>query len=142
MNLEEWRKQRAVGTVMVLPSGLEVTLKKVAVLDLAERGNIPLQLRPKLEKMLTSGTARVVTLEDFQQHSEVVNLACAACLMAPEELDVMELPYGDRLAIFQWANEVTTALQPFRGEQDAAVAAAFNGGHVRSTAKRSAGPAG
>ena len=142
MNLDEWRLQRAAGTVMVLPSGLEVTLRKVAVLDLAERGNIPLQLRPKLEKMLTSGSAKVVTLEDFQQHSEVVNLACAACLLAPAELDVTELPYGDRLAIFQWANEVTTALQPFRGEQDATVAAAFNGGHVRTAAKRSAGPAG
>ena len=40
MNLDEWRA-RQQGEDYTLPSGLDVRLKKVALLDLVQRGQIP-----------------------------------------------------------------------------------------------------
>lgn len=137
MQLEEWRAQQAAGEEAVLPSGLEIRVRRVGVMDLAEKGDIPQNLQPQIEKLMATqnGQVRTVKLEEFKEFAGVINLVCGACVVAPAELDVMELPMVDRLSIFTWANEPGEKLKPFRRQQEGAVATPFAVGELRRKAK-------
>lgn len=126
MNLAEWRALQSEGDDATLPSGLTVKLRRVGVMDLAERGQIPQTLAPQLEAYMSGG--KKVTLAQFNEQAEVINLVCQACIVAPADLGVEELPFADRLAIFQWANEVNQPLTSFRAKQNGAVETAFTVG--------------
>ena len=136
MQLEEWRKLQATGEEATLPSGLEIRVKRCGVMDLAERGEIPQVLQPQIEKLMaTTGQIRQVTLGEFKEFAGVINLVAEACVVAPKELGVAELPMADRLAIFTWANEPGEKLKPFRREQTGAVETPFASGELRRKAK-------
>ena len=118
MNLDEWRSKRQQGENATLPSGLTVQLRQVSMLDLAAKGQIPQTLKPKIEELMQGGgKAAKVTLGSLSQYVEVIDLVVGACLAGPEGLTVDELPYQDKIAIFNWANEVSGKLQSFRPEQ-------------------------
>lgn len=120
MNLDEWRAAQI--TEATLPSGLEVTLKRLTVLDLAQAGRIPETIRPAVDAMLKRGAEGVtVTLANMQEFAAVVNLVVGACLVGPEGLTVEELPWLDKQAIFQWANEASANLNTFRTKQNSAL---------------------
>ncbi len=123
MNLEEWRKSQA-GTEADLPSGLEVVLKKVALIDLAKAGRIPETLRPAVDSMMARKAEKPMTLADLEQFAEVVDLIVGAALVGPEGISVAELPFSDRMAIYQWASQETAALNSFRAKSDGALEAA------------------
>lgn len=136
MQLEEWRRLQAEGEAATLPSGLEVQVKRVGVMDLAEKGEIPQVLQPQIEKLMaTTGQVRQVSLGEFKEFAGVINLVCGACLVAPAELMVTELPMADRLAIFTWANEPGEKLKPFRREQKGDVETPFAVGELRRKTK-------
>lgn len=136
MQLEEWRRLQAAGEEATLPSGLEIRVKRAGVMDLAERGEIPQTLQPQIEKLMaTTGQIRQVSLGEFKEFAGVINLVCAACIVAPAELGVTELPMVDRLAIFTWANEPGEKLKPFRREQAGDVETPFVSGELRRKAK-------
>jgi hypothetical protein len=78
MNLTEWRKLRTEGEAATLPSGLDVRLKRVGAMDLAEKGQIPQEMRPQLEKIIAGQQTRNVTIEEFESFSGVINIVCAA----------------------------------------------------------------
>ena len=141
MELEEWRALRTQGEGATLPSGLEVRLKRVGAFDLAAEGKIPQELHPQLDRILQQGktSTHAVTLEEFTEFAELINIVCAACIVAPEGLEATELPYEDRLAIFMWANEVSGKLKPFRSAEAEPVDTAFAVGDVRPAAKRVSG---
>lgn len=117
MNLAEWRKQQQQGEDARLPSGLVVQVRRVSMLDLAERGKIPATLKPKIDDLMKSGQNVSITVDQFVEFAALINLVCEACIVGPDGLEVTELPSQDRLAIFEWANEMTTSLQPFRREE-------------------------
>ena len=117
MNLSEWRRLRQQGEELGLPSGLVVNLRQVSLMDLAEQGRIPETLQPQFEQYMNSDDQDDITLDAFASLSELVNLVAKACLVGPEGLDVSELPFMDRLAIFKWANRANVQLQPFRSEE-------------------------
>lgn len=126
MNLQEWRELQAGGEEAVLPSGLTVKLKRVGVLDLARRGEIPQTIQPQIDGFInaaSNGAAPQVGLNEFNKFASVIDLVCGACILAPEGLQVEELPHVDRLAIFDWANEVNAQLTTFRKEPGPDVAA-------------------
>jgi len=114
MNLQEWRKKRSQGDEYTLPSGLTVYLKKVGVLDLAGKGQIPATLEPQLNELMQTGKVKSITIGDFAKFAEMIDTVAKACIVQPAELDIEELPYEDRVEIFQWANAQTAKLQPFR----------------------------
>lgn len=122
MNLEQWRKLRNQGEEAQLPSGLEVRLKRVSVLELAEQGQVPQTLAPQVEKFMAGERP---TMADFNAQSEIITLVCQACITAPEGLRSEELDYRDRLAIFTWANEVNAPLKSFRSQQNGTVETPF-----------------
>lgn len=125
MNLDEWRKAQA-GEEATLPSGLDVTLRKIMLIDLAKAGKIPETLRPAVDAMIARGGGKdkPMTLADLEEFANVVDVVAAACIVAPEGLQVAELPWPDRQAIFQWANEASANLQMFRKQQASALEAA------------------
>lgn len=114
MNLEEWRKQRQAGEEAELPSGLVVRIRKVSLMDLAEQGQIPQTLVPKINELMKGKGGNSV--DEVKEASGLVNVVCRACIVEPAGLQVEELPYEDRLAIFTWASAVATKLKPFRRE--------------------------
>jgi hypothetical protein len=130
MNLAEWRARQA-GEEYTLPSGLDVVLKKVALIDLAQGGKIPQTLRAPVDEMMKSRGMDRVGLEQISEFTAVVDLVATACLAGPEGLTLTELPWADKLAIFTWANAQADKLVPFRREQDGAVESAFVVGELR-----------
>lgn len=135
-DLEEWRALQAEGEPARLPSGLKITVKRVSVLDLAAEGNIPATLSPQITELMKTGTVRNLTMEDFQQFAEMINLVCRACILGPKGLRVEELPYDDRVALFTWANAPGTRLQTFRKPTEQPVDLAQSGNHLQPASKQ------
>lgn len=121
MNLTEWRAQRQQDEDALLPSGLEVRLRRVSVFDLAEQGKIPQTLQPQIDLFVKSSKT-ISALEMVQKMGELITLCCQAAITAPVELVAAELPFADRLAIFNWMNEDASKLASFRIGQSKPVA--------------------
>ena len=139
MNLDEWRARQQEGEAFTLPSGLDVRLKKVALLDLVHIGQIPSDLRAPVAEMLKRKPDQGIDLTDLEKMGPVLDVVARACIVEPAGLDVAELPSGDKQAIFNWANSAAAALRPFRREQSPDVESAFTVGDVLPAAKRGSG---
>lgn len=136
MNLQEWRARQAGGEAFTLPSGLDVRLKKVAVLDLVHGGQIPQTLQAPVAEMLKRKPDAAVEMADLEKFGKVLDLVAKACIVEPEGLDPAELPTTDKQEIFNWANGAAGKLQPFRVQQSADVESAFSVGDAPPEAER------
>jgi hypothetical protein len=135
MNLAEWRARQSQGEAFTLPSGLDVRLKKVALIDLAHGGQIPTTLRAPVAEMLKRKPDQPVDLGDVEKFGQVLDVVARACIVEPAELDPAELPSADKQVIFNWANAAAGRLEPFRGEQGAGVESTFVVGDVPPAAQ-------
>lgn len=133
MNLEEWRARKQHGEQATLPSGLEVTLRKVSLLELAKRGQIPQTLQPLAEQAIQG--KRSLTLAELAEADEMLTIVAGACLAAPVGLDAAELDFMDKMAVFQWANSGASTLTFFRAGQEEPVDAPPAGKRLRAAAK-------
>jgi hypothetical protein len=130
MNLNEWRKQRE--EEKTLPSGLQVRLRKVSLVDLVANGQIPNTLLSSIDDMrkqegidLDAMTADDIDIEEFPQYAGLYNAVALSCVIEPEigqepsddVLGVEELPFDDRVFIFKWANGEAEKLESFREEE-------------------------
>lgn len=145
MDLKTWREQRAMGEAFTLPSGLDVKLKRVTLLDLVTQGKIPTTLSAQANEVHTSGK---LPLARFSEFEPLINIVVAACVVAPtltlprdgeavtgEGMPVDELPIDDRLAVFTWAGSEAAPLRKFRGESRESVDAAQSGERIRDAAE-------
>jgi hypothetical protein len=122
MNLQEWRAKKQ-GERFVLPSGLVVTMRRVGLLDLAAQGEIPTPLVGVVNEWLKKDSW-VLDVDGAVKMEPVLDLVAKACVIDPHVEDepgevvmgVKELSIMDRLAVFNWAVEVSTAVLPFREE--------------------------
>jgi hypothetical protein len=135
MNLAEWRARQKEGEAFTLPSGLDVRLKKVALIDLAQAGQIPTTLRAPVAEILKRRPDQPVDLADVEKFGQVLDVVCKACIVAPAELDVAELGSVDKQAVFNWANQPAGKLEPFRRQQSGDVESSFTVGDVPPTTK-------
>lgn len=131
MNLAEWRAAQQSGEEGVLPSGLDVVLKKVSIVDLAASGQIPQTLAVKLNGIMKGGEVASVDLSQMAEYASMVEVVAKACIVEPAELDVKELPFEDKLAVFNWANEGVSQLNSFRPIKKAGVGAASDGQNIQ-----------
>lgn len=129
LSLEAWRSRKQQGEQAILPSGLEVTLRKVGLLELAKRGEIPQTLQPLAEEAMQG--KRNLTLAELGEVDRMLNVVVGACLLAPVGLEAEELDFADKMAVFQWANSGSAALTFFRPEQAQPVAAGSPRAKVR-----------
>lgn len=132
MKLTEWRNRKFPFT---LPSGLEVELRKVSLLDLAAKGTIPQNLMAPVEEAVARKPGDKFTLAELKKFAEVATYVASSCLAGPEGLTVEELAWEDIQAIYVWANEVSGKLEPFRKEQEGTVEPPHSMRNVRAEAK-------
>lgn len=123
VSLAAWRAQRTQSHV--LSCGLTVIARKVQLMDLAARGEIPAPLYAQVEALMgmaEQGGGRV-ELSDFREHAAVINLVCMAAVVSPPiavepsetHVGIEEIPFVDRLAIFNWAQEEASQVATFPG---------------------------
>ena len=143
MKLQEWREKQ--NRAVELPSGLTVTVRPVALAELAARGKIPTPMVSLVNEML-AGTMQttIATVEDFERYGGLVDLVVLASVVDPPiaehgdetHLGVDELSIEDKSVIFNLLHGESAALQPFRGEPDGVVGVALPGDGVRAEAER------
>jgi hypothetical protein len=135
MNLQEWRARQQEGEAFTLPSGLEVRLKKVALIDLAQAGQIPATLRAPVAEMIKRKPDQAVDLGDMEKFGQVLDVVCRACIVEPAELKPEELGSHDKTVIFNWANQPAGKLEPFRRQSNGDVESSFTVGDVSPATK-------
>jgi hypothetical protein len=144
VNLSEWREKRK-GEKFTLPSGLEVTLRKCDVLDLAAQGDVPTPLLSVVNRLM--GETVELTTENAGEFAGAISLVARACLVDPpvadepddEHITIDELSIKDRLAIYNWASMGASMLEPFRPEDGEPVGTEARLERVREAAKRDSG---
>lgn len=138
MDLQTWRAGRR-GTV-TLPSGLEVTLQKVALEDLVLSGDIPAPLFREVYGLYQEGAFEQAgdaqpsavemwaILDKAPEALKLFDAIARAALVEPAVGDtpdaghilLRELSLQDKEAIFNWAAAGAVALAPFRAEPNGA----------------------
>lgn len=131
MRLDEWRQLQQEGDEAELPSGLTIRVKHVSIFDLAAQGKIPQHLAGQVEKLMRGDRVRNISIAEFQSFEGLINVVCGVAIVEPsrEEMEVTELPYLDRLAVFNWAN-TAKQLDTFRPKQNGTVEFAHSGDDV------------
>lgn len=136
MNYSEYRKARLEGELLTLPSGLEVRVKKVTLIDLALNGEIPQTLHAATDDLLRQGEAQLHTA-GLVNYGEMIALVLKACLVDPAvgaesdetHIALKDIEADDKLAIFRWANRGAAQLEKFRAEPTRPVGTVQSNGH-------------
>lgn len=130
MSLAQWRRSNLKS--FVTGSGLRVTVDmRISMMELAAVGTIPATLLSKwqdMAKRAARGEDGGSQMEEIQQSMQAVDTLVAAALTNPkvvpddqpttdETIHIGELPFEDRLDIFNKVNGRVMRLAPFRGEQ-------------------------
>jgi len=124
-NLADWRAGRT--HEMELPSGLKVMVADVTITDILFSGKLPPAIAPVIEKMAQDGRDDIDLKEIFEnspEFAEMINILVRLALVYPQiaerpdedHITMNELNGDDRMAIFNWVNRETAAVQPFRDE--------------------------
>jgi len=137
MNVQEWRERRK--REITLPSGLQVTIKSVGLLDLAAYGKIPTPLVDTVQHLMTSSDSHGMAKLDLRvlpDYMEVINLVVMAAVVSPritadspdpnddQNISIDELSVLDRLEIFNEAQREGVALLKFPQHTDQSSVAA------------------
>lgn len=123
--LAKWRAGRT--HELTLPSGLTVMVADVTVTDLMFTGKLPPALLAMAEKAEKAGEQELDLQAISKNAPEFAQLMDAICTIAvkdppiaehgdDEHLGLDEIPGDDKMAIFNWINRETAAVQPFRDE--------------------------
>lgn len=135
MELSEWRALRQAGEEAQLPSGLVVRVKRVGLLDLAAQGQIPQTLQPQIDAIANlAKKGQAPDVSELREMTGLLDVVCGVCIVWPVELEVAELDFTDKMAIFEWANEVAHGLKTFRSQPIQPVGIGYNGAALRATA--------
>lgn len=141
MKLSEWRSSRQ--TEEELPSGLTVLLKKVSLVDLAAEGNIPAPLLGMIEEVSEVPEDAMIDLAEFPKYAEAINMVAMSVIQEPpiadepdeEHLGIDELPFEDRIWLFEWASQEAGDLMTFREGQESDGQFAFDGAGLQPAAQ-------
>ncbi|MCP4429085.1 MAG: hypothetical protein GY803_31755, partial [Chloroflexi bacterium] len=129
---------------MTLPaSGLVFRLKRVGLVDLVMRGDIPDTLSGIVDQSI-KGKEIEIGGDDLKLLADMYGLVMTACVVWPpiaagdgddEHLGLDEISFEDKQAIFDWANGEASALKPFREEPGRTDVAVHDGESIRETAE-------
>lgn len=133
--LAAWRESK-IRTTELPASGLTVRYKPVDLMELASTGEIPDGMKQFLEAKKEGGqaTGKVsMQMEELPQVATAFDGIARACLVEAlidgtavpfaavgddEHIGVNELPFTDKVHLFELSNEGLAKIAPFRGEQE------------------------
>jgi hypothetical protein len=129
--LANWRAGRM--HELTLPSGLKVMVADVTITDLIFTGKLPPSILALGEEAARNGRQELDLNAISQNAAEFGQLMDALMKIAikdppiadhgdDEHLGLDELPGDDKMAVFNWINRETAAVQPFRDERQPAQA--------------------
>ena len=138
--LAAWKAATAPREVE-LSSGLTATIRPVRLENLVLSGSIPLTLLRQAQalKPRKDGTFRE---EDALEMAVVIDAVVLAAVVDPpltrnggaDSIALYDIPFTDRVKLFEDANRPATALQSFRGQPDGDAADAPGGEDLRPAA--------
>ena len=127
-NLAQWRATRS--QELTLPSGLNVWVKDVTMMDLMLTGKLPDGILDFVDQANEQGKTSI----DLKQvakngpgFNDVMDALIMQCVVEPpiaamaddDHLGLNEISGDDKLFIFNWANREVSELRPFReGEME------------------------
>jgi len=127
----DWRRPRVEGETVRLPSGNVAVLRPVALDHLIISGKLPDLLTPIAAKSLwtETDTATIADqVETAKGFAELVNLIVPAALLLPrvvdnaqdddDEIELADIEFADKVAIFQLSTGGSTVLRTFREQQE------------------------
>lgn len=138
--LAAWKAATAPREVE-LSSGLTATIRPVRLENLVLSGSIPLTLLRQAQalKPREDGTFRE---EDALEMAGVIDAVVLAAVVDPpltrdggaDSIALYDIPFTDRVKLFEEANRPATALQSFRGQPDGDAADAPDSEDLRPAA--------
>lgn len=139
MDLKTWRATREVS--QTLPSGLTVRARKAELLDLVTQGAIPTPLLGMVDEMTGQG-GQTVPVTELSKYVELIDVVVQAIIVDPplaavadeEHLSIKEVPFTDRLFLFNQASGGAASLVPFSAQPATGADAAPAGEHVSPAA--------
>ena len=137
-NANDYR-DKVRGTVWLPVAGVEARVRRIRIATLAANGEIPLTLQALAEDFVNDPD-KAITLAEFPQYADVINMIVKAAMIEPRVgneatdncLDVHEMEFEDRIAVFQFVNAAADRMRPFRAEQAANVAGLSDGDGVHA----------
>ena len=138
--LAEWR-DRVAPREIALSNGLTMLVRPVRLEDLITAGTVPLTLINRAQRIKTQKDGSYKD-EDADALSKAVNAVVLAVAVDPrvtkdgagDSIAVDDIPFLDRLDIFQEVNRPTAAVQSFPGEPNGSDALAPDGEDVQPAA--------
>ncbi len=132
---KEWRKLRADGVVIQLPSGFVARVRPVGLMELWKLDKIPDSLTGIVVELLTAqrvdpDTAVKKALESMRAITALYDVVCMSAFLeprvvmnnpGPDEIAVDDIDLADKEFLLAFVNGPTAALQPFRQEQESGV---------------------
>jgi len=119
IDLTSWRASRQ--QTLALSCGLTVTVRKVALLDLAAQGNVPVPLHAAVQALIDRQGSTPVEVAKLADQAAVIDLVVRAAVISPPITDeptetsitLSEIPLVDRIEIFSWAQREAAHLATF-----------------------------
>ena len=119
IDLTAWRASRQ--QTITLSCGLTVQVRKVALLDLAAQGNVPVPLHAAVQALIDRQGSTPVDVASLSDQAAVIDLVVKAAVIAPlitdepteTSISLREIPLVDRIEIFSWAQQEGAALATF-----------------------------
>lgn len=139
--LARWRMRSAPRT-LELSGGYSVEIRPVEIANLMFSGEIPLTLMREARDIKQGGDGEYDP-EDMMRMLPLIDAVVLAAVTDPplsrdgagDTLPLSDIPFADRVLIFQEVNRPATELAPFRPEPDAGEAAAPGGEDLRGAAE-------
>jgi hypothetical protein len=139
--LQQW-KARSAAREIELSDGLTMVIRPVRLENLVLAGRVPLTLVRQMQalKPQKDGSYRD---EDALKMADAINAVVLAAAVDPavtrdgsdDSVALDDIPFADRVRIFEEANRPAAALQSFRGQPDGDADPAPDGEGVRPAAE-------
>ncbi len=139
--LTQW-KVRSAPREIELSDGYRMLIRPVRLENLVMNGQIPLTLLRQMQAIRPRGDGSVPEEEALKMVDAIDAVVLAAVVDPPvtraggeDSVALADIPFADRVRIFQEVNAPATALQSFRGQPDGDADAAPRGEDVPPAAE-------
>lgn len=131
---------------LTLPSGLQIWVKEITMMDLMLTGKLPPALIDVADEAQKSGKAEIDLKKVAKSGAEfktMLDTVVLTCVVEPpvaesgddDHLGLDEINGDDKMAIFNWVNREVTELRPFREGEAQPLAALQPGNGLRHTSE-------